>query len=123
MISTPQFEAMRQGVTIVNTARGAIIDEKALIKALDEGKVASVGLDVYEDEPKIPLELLHNPNVMLLPHMGTWSIETQAAMEEKTISNLRSALERGVLRNLVPEQVSVETKRSGVLTVKGTLKR
>ena len=60
---------------IVNTARGAVIDESALVHALDTGLVRSVGLDVYEDEPKIHPGLVANPHVMLLPHMGTWSVE------------------------------------------------
>lgn len=74
-ISTREFEMMKKGVVIVNTARGAIIDEEALVKALDSGHVASVGLDVYENEPSIHPGLLANDYVMLLPHMGTWTIE------------------------------------------------
>lgn len=66
---------MKDGVVLVNTARGAVIDEDALAKALDNGKVASVGLDVYEHEPNIHQGLMGNPHVMLLPHMGTWSVE------------------------------------------------
>lgn len=66
---------MKSGVVIVNTARGAVIDEAALVKALDSGKVASVGLDVYEHEPSIHNGLLGNENVMLIPHMGTWTVE------------------------------------------------
>lgn len=61
---------MKTGVVLVNTARGAVIDEDALVKALDDGQVASVGLDVFEDEPMIHPRLVANPNVMLLPHMG-----------------------------------------------------
>lgn len=70
MISTKEFEGMKTGVVLVNTARGAVIDEDALVKALDDGQVASVGLDVFEDEPMIHPRLVANPNVMLLPHMG-----------------------------------------------------
>lgn len=66
---------MKDGVVVVNTARGAIIDEAALVEALDSGKVFSAGLDVFEEEPKIHPGLLRNPNVMLVPHMGTWSYE------------------------------------------------
>jgi lactate dehydrogenase-like 2-hydroxyacid dehydrogenase len=75
MISTREFEQMKDGVVLVNTARGAVIDEGALVKALDSGKVASVGLDVYEQEPNIHWGLKANPNVILLPHMGTWTVE------------------------------------------------
>lgn len=67
---------MKDGVIIVNTARGAVIDEDALVEALDSGKVGSVGLDVYENEPDyIHPGLVNNPNVMLVPHMGTWTVE------------------------------------------------
>jgi len=106
-ISTHEFGQMKDGVVIVNTARGAIIDEEALVTALDSGKVASVGLDVHENEPKVHERLITNPHVLLLPHMGTWTVETQAAMEEKTISNVRSALERGALRDVVPEHADL----------------
>lgn len=61
---------MKDGVVLVNTARGAVIDEGALVRALDSGKVASVGLDVYEEEPEVHPGLIANPNVILLPHMG-----------------------------------------------------
>ncbi|KAF2651914.1 glyoxylate reductase [Lophiostoma macrostomum CBS 122681] len=102
-ISTREFEKMKKGVVIVNTARGAVMDESALVKALDSGHVASVGLDVYENEPQIDPGLLANPHVLLVPHMGTYTVETQAAMEEMSISNVRCVLERGHLRNVVPE--------------------
>jgi len=72
---------MKVGVIIVNTARGAVIDEDALVKALDSGKVGSVGLDVFEHEPDyIHPGLVNNPNVMLVPHMGTWTVEVSEPM-------------------------------------------
>lgn len=121
---------MKDGVVIVNTARGAVMDEDALVKALDSGKVWSCGLDVYEDEPKIHPGLMSNPHVMLVPHMGTWTVEvsryfstflpmfgshcinldkqTQTAMEVWSISNVRSALEMKKLRTIVPEQAHLQ---------------
>ena len=95
---------MKKGVVIVNTARGAVMDEAALVEALDSGHVYSVGLDVYEEEPKVHQGLIDNPRVLLVPHMGTWTEETQAKMEEWTISNVRKALLEGRLRSIVPEQ-------------------
>lgn len=68
---------MKDGVVIVNTARGAVMDEAALVRALDSGKVLSCGLDVYEDEPEVHPGLMANPNVMLVPHMGTWTVEVR----------------------------------------------
>lgn len=107
MISTEEFNKMKDSVVIVNTARGAIIDEDALVKALASGKVRSAGLDVYEEEPKIHPGLLKNSNVILLPHMGTWTVETQTKMEEWTIGNIRSALGNGKLKSPVPEQADL----------------
>ncbi|KAL8830266.1 MAG: hypothetical protein Q9170_005818, partial [Blastenia crenularia] len=72
--------------------------------ALDSGQIASCGLDVYEEEPKVHPGLIANPKVMLLPHMGTWTVETQTEMELATIANVRSALETGKLQTQVAEQ-------------------
>lgn len=105
IISTPEFEKMKDGVVIVNTARGGVMDEAALVDALNTGKVLSVGLDVYQQEPNIHPGLVSNPHVCLLPHMGTSTVETKTKMEEWTISNVRSALEKGKLLSLVMEQV------------------
>lgn len=107
IIGKPEFDKMKDGVVIVNTARGAVIDEAALVDALDSGKVYSAGLDVFEEEPKIHPGLVRNPNVMLVPHMGTWTVETQTAMEEWAIGNVRLALETGKLKSPVPEQADL----------------
>lgn len=77
IISKAQFDMMKDGVVIVNTARGPIIDEAALVDALNSGKVFSAGLDVFEEEPKIHPGLMENENVVLLPHVGTSTWETQ----------------------------------------------
>lgn len=97
---------MKDGIVIVNTARGPVMDEAALVKALDEGKVRSCGLDVYEEEPKIHEGLVNNPNVILLPHCGTMTVETNTAMETFTIENVRRAVVENKLKGLVPEQVA-----------------
>ncbi|UKZ55601.1 hypothetical protein TrVGV298_009425 [Trichoderma virens] len=100
----PQFALMKPGIVIVNTARGAVMDEAALVDALASGQVSSVGLDVYENEPEIHPGLLANPNVLLVPHMGTWTQETQQKMEEWAIDNVRLAVKEGKLKSIVPEQ-------------------
>ena len=69
---------MKHGVVIVNTARGGVLDEEALVKALDSGRVLSAGLDVFQKEPGVHPGLLANPHVCLLPHMGTFSIEVRS---------------------------------------------
>lgn len=75
IISTSQFNMMKNGIVIVNTARGGVLDESALVEALDSEKVLSCGLDVYQDEPNIHPGLLANPHVCMLPHMGTSTVE------------------------------------------------
>jgi glyoxylate reductase len=95
---------MKKGVVITNTARGAVMDEAALVKALENGQVWSAGLDVFEEEPKVHPGLVGNPHVMLLPHMGTWTVETQTKMEIWCINNVKSAIEKGKLNSPVGEQ-------------------
>lgn len=80
IIGKKEFERMKDGVVIVNTARGKLMDEQALVDALESGKVFSAGLDVYEEEPKVHQGLLDNPNVVLLPHIGTATKETQVSV-------------------------------------------
>ncbi|KAH8699001.1 putative hydroxyisocaproate dehydrogenase [Talaromyces proteolyticus] len=104
IIGANELAKMKSGVVIVNTARGALIDEKALVQALESGKVASVGLDVYENEPKVEEGLLKSDKAFLLPHIGTMTYETQKDMELLVLNNLRSAVEKGVLITQIPEQ-------------------
>lgn len=77
LIGAKELETMKDGVIIVNTARGPIIDEAALVSSLESGKVWSVGLDVYEKEPEIHPGLLKNPGAVLFPHIGTATVDTQ----------------------------------------------
>ena len=77
MIAAPQFEKMRDGVYVVNAARGGIVDEAALKAALDSGKVAGAALDVYESEPSPDPELVRRANVVCTPHIGAGSVEAQ----------------------------------------------
>ena len=78
IISTAAFQKMKRGIVIVNTARGGVLDEKALVQAIEDGIVRSVGLDVYEQEPNIHPGLVDNPHVCLLPHMGTSTVEVSS---------------------------------------------
>lgn len=103
IISKKELDQCKKGVIIVNTARGAIIDEAALVEALESGQVGNVGLDVFEEEPKIHEGLLNSDKALLLPHIGTSTYEGQYAMERVVIDNLRSGLEKGVLPALVHE--------------------
>jgi glyoxylate reductase len=104
IISAPEFAKMKDGVVLVNTARGALVNEKDLVKALESGKVASAGLDVFENEPKVEEALLKNNKAVLLPHIGTNTWETQRDMELLVLHNLESAVDKGELLTPIPEQ-------------------
>lgn len=82
LIDTPQFELMKQDAVLINTARGAVINEKALVNALQSGKLWGAGLDVYEFEPEITAELLQMDKVVLAPHNGTATVEARNAIAE-----------------------------------------
>lgn len=99
---------MKRGIVIVNTARGAVMDEGALVEALESGQVASAGLDVFENEPEIHPGLLNNKNVLLVPHMGTRTVETEKLMEAWAIENARLAITEGKLKSIVPEQQDLQ---------------
>ncbi len=92
LISRDQFDSMKDGVVLINTARGPIVNEDALVEALESGKVWGAGLDVYEHEPKIHPGLIDNENCVLLPHVGTGTLETLRKMEVLVCENIRCAL-------------------------------
>jgi glyoxylate reductase len=90
LIDARRLSLLGPHVYLINTSRGEIIDEAALIDALEAGRLAGAGLDVYEHEPAVDPRLLALPNVVLLPHMGSATIEGRAAMGEKVIANIRT---------------------------------
>lgn len=104
LIDSSLMEKMKSGVIIVNTARGSVIDQDALIKNLKTGKVGAAGLDVFENEPYVPKSLLELPNVLALPHMGTHSIQTVYEMEKSVIDNIYKGLVSNTMITIVPEQ-------------------
>ena len=102
LIGPAEFEKMKPGAFLINGGRGPVVDEQALIKALQEGKIRGAGLDVYEQEPlpaDSPLNSL--PNVVTLPHIGSATHETRYAMAECAVDNLLGALEHQSTRNCV----------------------
>ncbi len=92
LIGAREFALMKPSAYFVNTARGPIVDEQALIAALRDRRIAGAGLDVYEHEPDIPPELLNNPHVVLLPHMGTAVRELREAMAHVVVDNIEAVL-------------------------------
>jgi len=92
LIDKKEFDMMKDGAILVNTARGEVINEKELVKALKSGRLFSAGLDVYEFEPKITNDLLKMKNVVLLPHIGSATYETRNKMAELTAKNIVNVL-------------------------------
>jgi lactate dehydrogenase-like 2-hydroxyacid dehydrogenase len=81
---------MKRSAFLINTARGDIVDEAALVVALQTGRIAGAGLDVFEHEPQVSPELLKMENVVLLPHLGSATQETRIAMGLRALENLET---------------------------------
>ncbi len=92
VIGKKEFEVMKPGVGIINAARGGVIDEVALVDALDSGKVSFAGLDVFEDEPKPAIKVLMHPQVSLTPHIGAATKEAQDRIGTELASQIISIL-------------------------------
>lgn len=90
LLNARRLALMKPHAYVVNTSRGEVIDEAALVKALTQGQIGGVGLDVFENEPKINPKLLKAKNAVLLPHMGSATIEGRVAMGERVIINIKT---------------------------------
>jgi gluconate 2-dehydrogenase len=105
MISTRELSLMKKTAILVNIARGPIVDEPALIKALQDGTIRGAGLDVYEKEPLAESPLFALSNAVTLPHIGSATDETRQAMADRAYANLRAALLGEKPQDLVNAQV------------------
>ncbi|ORX51341.1 hypothetical protein DM01DRAFT_1089240 [Hesseltinella vesiculosa] len=103
LLSYQEFSMMKNGVVVVNTARGKVINEAALVQALESGKVGAAGLDVFEEEPQVHPGLLTHPRCVLLPHIGTFTHESQKKMEDLALDNVAAALTESKLVTPIPE--------------------
>jgi D-3-phosphoglycerate dehydrogenase len=92
LISADQIAAMKNGVILINTARGGVIDEDALVSALDNGKIAHAALDVFDNEPKPSAAILKHPKISLTPHIGAATIEAQERIAVELAEKLIVAL-------------------------------
>ena len=92
---------MKHGAFLINTSRGDIVHEPALIGALRSARLAGAGLDVYAREPKVPARLRRMKQVVLLPHIGSATLETREAMATTAARNLIAMLERKASPNQV----------------------
>lgn len=109
LIGAPQLACMRRSAFLVNTARGDVVDESALVDALERGIIAGAGLDVFEHEPAVPEALRTHPSVFALPHLGSATLASRVAMGEKAVRNIRAHL-RG---ELLPDEVQHAEGRAG----------
>ena len=105
MISDREFALMKPTAFIINTARGAVIDEAALVRALKAKKIAGAGLDVFENEPKVPAALLKMKNVVLTPHLGSAVMELRDVMANIVVDNIRALIDGRLPPNCVNPQV------------------
>ena len=101
LIGAAELRAMPATAILVNTSRGAIVDEPALVRALQEGWIAGAGLDVYEHEPQLAPGLSDCPTAVLSPHLGSATVQTRAAMAARTADNALDALAGRVPRSCV----------------------
>jgi glyoxylate reductase len=105
LIGEPELAMMKPGSYLINTARGAIVDEAALVQALQSGNLAGAGLDVFEREPEIHPELLTLENAVLAPHIASASMETRTAMALMAAENVLAALRGDRPPNVVNPEV------------------
>ena len=107
MVDRAVLDALGPDGTLVNVARGSVVDENALIDALENGRLGAAGLDVFADEPRVPERLRAMDRVVLLPHVGSATVETRDAMAALAASNVFDLLDHGTVRTPVPECADV----------------
>jgi glyoxylate reductase len=105
LFSTAQFNAMKGNAILVNTSRGPVIDEAALVEALNARKLAGAGLDVYEREPAVHPHLIAMPNVVLAPHIASATVRTRSEMSAMAARNMATAVRGGRPPNLLNPEV------------------
>jgi lactate dehydrogenase-like 2-hydroxyacid dehydrogenase len=97
LVNEAVLDALGTKGYLINVARGSVVDEAALVRALKEQRIAGAGLDVFENEPNVPAELMTLDNVVLVPHIGSATVETRAAMAQRVFDNLKSYFDKGKL--------------------------
>lgn len=105
LLSTQQFDEMKRSAILINTSRGPVVDEAALVAALDAKKIAGAGLDVYEREPAVHPGLIRMPNVVLAPHIASATTRTRSEMSAMAARNMATAVRGGRPPNLVNPEV------------------
>ena len=103
LVSREVIEALGPDGMLINVSRGSVVDEAALVAALEDGRLGAAGLDVFEDEPNVPAPLFDMKNVVLTPHIGSATVETRRAMGNLVIDNLLQHQSDGRVLSPVPE--------------------
>ena len=109
LINAQVLKALGPQGFLINVARGSVVDEQALIEALEQGTIAGAGLDVFADEPRVPSALWTLPQVVLTPHMASATAQTRQAMADLAFANMRAAIEGQALLTPVPEWAAAGT--------------
>lgn len=106
MLGRAELSAMKESAVLINTARGGVVDQAALVEALAAGEIAGAGLDVLEEEPPASDDpILAHPSVVLTPHVGYFSEESRRELRRRAAENVRTVLEGGVVETVVNEAV------------------
>jgi glyoxylate reductase len=105
LLSTPQFSQMKPTAILINTSRGPVVDEAALVEALQAKRIAGAGLDVYEREPAVHPGLIVMPNVVLAPHIASATVRTRSEMSAMAARNMATAVRGGRPPNLINTEV------------------
>jgi glyoxylate reductase len=105
LLSTPQFGQMKRTAILINTSRGPVVDEAALVDALNAKKIAGAALDVYEREPAVHPGLIPMPNVVLAPHIASATVRTRSEMSAMAARNMATAVRGGRPPNLLNPEV------------------
>jgi len=105
LLSTPQFGQMKRSAILINTSRGPVVDEAALVEALKSGRIAGAALDVYEREPAVHPGLIALANVVLAPHIASGTVRTRSEMSAMAARNMATAVRGGRPPNLLNPEV------------------
>ena len=104
LINAEVLDALGPEGYLINVARGTVVDEHELVRALASGRIAGAGLDVFDKEPQVPAELMAMENVVLLPHVASATVETRDAMAQRVFDNLQSFFTTGQVVSAVTRQ-------------------
>jgi len=105
MMGREEFGKMKKTAYLINTARGAVVKEQELIEALRSGEIAGAGLDVFENEPNIPKEFLEMDNVVVMPHLGSATMEAREEMSRVVAVNIAAAFSGEIPPNIVNREI------------------